>query len=329
MSRRASPSAIGAFVVGAIALAVVGVGVFGSGRFFRDVEPYVLYFSGDVNGLNEGAPVKFKGVEIGTVRSVLLSASSMSVFDNPEDVRIPVIIELDAGNLAQKGSKVTPDPATIKLLIDNGLRAQLAMESIVTGLLYVKLNLYPESPLRLVNDPTVEYPEIPTLPTPLEEVQMRASRFITRLEETDLVGLFDSIRTTFDGASELFNSPGLKGAVNNLDEVVGNLEKLTASLTETVERFGSLAHEADARLVSVSGQLETTLSDIERTSAEARQTLKGVQGFVAPDSPVLYQLAKTLDDVAASASALRRLAENLERNPSALVRGKAQSEGRE
>ena len=73
MRKRASPTLIGAFVVGAVVLAVVAVGVFGSGRYFRKVYPYVVYFGGDVNGLKVGAPVKFRGIQVGDVRSILLS----------------------------------------------------------------------------------------------------------------------------------------------------------------------------------------------------------------------------------------------------------------
>jgi len=327
MSRRFSPTLIGAFVVGAVVLVVVGVATLGSGRFFRTVHPYVLFFSGNVNGLKSGAPVKFKGVEIGSVKSVLLNASAIAVLDGPVgDVRIPVIVELDERNMAQKGGKVIPNKQTIRLLVDNGLRAQLAMESIVTGLLYVKLDLQPGTPLRLVNDPTVDYPEIPTLPTPLEEVQMRASQFLAQLENTDFAGLLASLGGALDGANELFNSPDLKNAVGSLDEAVKNIETLIASLNETVISFQSLASAADTRVQTLSERLDQTLADAEQTSRAARKTLQSIQGFVAPDSPIVYQLGQTLEDVSASARGIRRFTEDLERNPSLLVRGKATPE---
>ena len=85
MGRKANPVLIGAFVVGAIALGVVGIVVFGSGRLFADTTPFVMYFTGSVDGLNVGSPVKFKGVEIGAVTSIQL--------DIGEEARIPVWIE--------------------------------------------------------------------------------------------------------------------------------------------------------------------------------------------------------------------------------------------
>ena len=143
MGKRANPAIVGAFVVGAVVLAVVGVALFGSGRLFRTTYEYVMYFTGDVNGLKIGAPVKFKGVEIGRVQDILLNVSQMNVFDSSAPqaaagkVRIPVIIEIDQDALSEKGGHIKPDPKTLKLLIDRGLRGQMAMESFVTGLLYV------------------------------------------------------------------------------------------------------------------------------------------------------------------------------------------------
>ena len=85
---------IGAFVVGAVVLAVVGVIVFGSGKMFQEVDKYVLYFEGSVKGLNVGAPVTFRGVKIGSVTGISLRA-------NPEnlEVRIPVVIEIEKGRI--------------------------------------------------------------------------------------------------------------------------------------------------------------------------------------------------------------------------------------
>jgi paraquat-inducible protein B len=97
MKKRISPTLIGAFVVGALVLLVIGVIAFGSGKFFRKSYEFVLYFQGSVNGLNVGAPVKYKGVEIGSVTEILLQ------LEKAEPARIPVIIELDANKIAGRG----------------------------------------------------------------------------------------------------------------------------------------------------------------------------------------------------------------------------------
>ena len=70
MGRRANPTVIGAFIIGAVALIVIGLLVLGRGQFFSDTQTFVLYFDGSIKGLNIGAPVDFQGVRIGSVTDI-------------------------------------------------------------------------------------------------------------------------------------------------------------------------------------------------------------------------------------------------------------------
>ena len=321
--RRASPAAVGAFVVGAVVLAVIAVAVFGSGRLFRQTYPYVIYFSGDVNGLKIGAPVKFKGVEIGSVTDIRLNVSAMTTLDSQEEARIPVIIELDAGRMTEKGVKVRfDDPKRLQTLIDLGLRAQLSMESFVTGLLYVKLDLHPGSPVRLVADPTVKYQEIPSLPTPLEEVHMRAAEFLKKLEATDLAGLITSLHETVDGAKKLLNAPALQETIDTLPGTLRKLESAGNDLQATLQSVRKLSDDVRAKVDPIGANLVATSKTAAETLDVAAEALDEVRAVLQPESPLFYQLNRTLTDVSAAAGAVSRLAEELERNPAALVRGK-------
>jgi paraquat-inducible protein B len=147
MSQKISPTLIGAFVVGAVALLVIGVVAFGSGQLFRKTQQFVLYFDGSVNGLHMGAPVKFKGVEIGSVKDIKLE---MGLGNQVHD--IPVIIEIDLKKVIRRGVTIEKamDPNTIREFVTQGLRGQLQTESLVTGVLYVALDWFPETPLRFV-----------------------------------------------------------------------------------------------------------------------------------------------------------------------------------
>ena len=99
MNKKISPTLIGAFVVGALALMVIAIVAFGSGQFFRKTRQFVLYFEGSVNGLHVGAPIKFKGVEIGSVKNILLQLDS-----NTQVNEIPVIIEIDLKKMTSRGA---------------------------------------------------------------------------------------------------------------------------------------------------------------------------------------------------------------------------------
>ena len=104
MSTKVSPTLIGAFVIGAVALIVIAILLLGSGRLFRQTRDFVLYFDNSVNGLRVGAPVKFKGVEVGSVKDIRLQLEK-----GAEVNKIPVIIEIDLEKLTLRGA--TPEIA--------------------------------------------------------------------------------------------------------------------------------------------------------------------------------------------------------------------------
>ena len=181
MSKKANPTLIGAFVVGAIVLVIGAVTILGSGRLFRKTYEFVLYFEGSVSGLREGAPVKYKGVEIGSITKILLQLD-----EGAEVNRIPVIIKLDADKISGRGvGGSLADPAGLKAAIDRGLRGQLQTESIVTGVLFVALDLFPDSPAKFVQPPGSRYPEIPTIPTTLQKAQDILGQLLTKLDDVD------------------------------------------------------------------------------------------------------------------------------------------------
>src|SRR5258705_4078868 len=127
MSTKANPKVIGGFVVGAIALAIGGLIVFGGGQFFKKAVPMVAFFQGSVGGLAVGAPVTFDGVKIGQVTKV------EPVYDAAkQDVMIPVYVELDTP-IKTVGPQSGTVLADLDELIKDGLRAQLVSESMITG----------------------------------------------------------------------------------------------------------------------------------------------------------------------------------------------------
>jgi len=319
MSKKSNPATIGAFVVGALALGIIGVTIFGSGRFFREVYTYILYFESDVSGLSVGANVKLKGVQIGTVKSILLGIGDMAALSGPRTkFYVPVVIELDADKTASLGSLAKPDPPTVAGLIMRGLRAQLASESLVTGVLYVKLDLFPGTRgLRLGDETGAPYPEIPTLPTPLEEVTMKAAQFFADLQAIDVKGLVEELKGAAASARVLLDQPGLKAALDELDETIHTLDSALVSLRETSD----VAREA---LAPLRKQMEPTLVELRATLADLRVTAVNAGAVLQPDSPLIVTLQKTLEDVDVTAKTLKDLGALLERQPDALVKGKGE-----
>lgn len=306
--KRANPALVGGFVLGALVLALIGVAVFGSGRLFRETYAFVLYFEGSVNGLNPGAPVKFKGVEVGSVQRIMVRFEPTA-----GDVSIPVFIELDAAKLARSGIHAEFTPESIHSAIDQGLRGRLEPQSLVTGLLFVNLDYFRDTEAHFAGAAD-GIPEIPTVPQTIEEATEVVKQIVQRLGELDLKALVESATGTLDALHELAGSEQAKSAVANLDETLASLRELARRLDQTVGPLGE--------------SLRTTAEETRRLEAQLAKTLAAVQQLVQPGSPITQQLSGALQDLSAAARSVRQLADSLERNPGVLVRGRAADGGR-
>jgi paraquat-inducible protein B len=332
MRKKFSPTIIGAFVMGAIALLVIAVIALGSGKLFRETREYVLYFDTSVNGLRVGAPVKFKGVEIGSVKDIRLQLEKGLEVDN-----IPVIVELDLGRLTTRDASgdAIDDRLAFQRAINQGLRGQLLMESLVTGLLYVALDIFPGTPVKLVQRPDEkhQYPEIPTTPTTLEQAQDAVSRAMAKLEEMDFKGIVDSLTLTIQGIDKLTNSPELHSLLKSLERTMPKIEAAVAGMQE-------LTVSLDSKVSSLTQNLEQTSEETRAAIMQASVTIKqtdaalkatetvmtNINGIVDPDSPALYELGRSMREVSAAARSLRLLSNYIERNPRALIFGKPDGE---
>jgi len=319
MARRPNPAAVGLFVVASLIMIVAAVLVFGSRRFFRTHYDFVCFFQGDLNGLKVGAPVKFRGVPIGTVTSIRLGLASEEGTVRPGviGIHLPVVFELDEGQLVSKGITIGMlEPAMLDQLIKQGLRAQLAVESILTGLLFIDIDLHPGTPMNRVLDPrSSRYQEIPTIPTTIEQVQQGAMRALSELDRIDFAGMAHSIRDASDSINEFARSQSLKDAINSLTATA-------ASLNGAAVAIRAAANNVNTKIDPLAASLKRTSDDADTTMKQVKLALGDVQTTLAPDSPVTYQLKTTLKDMSEASRSIRELADYLQRNPSALVRGK-------
>ena len=336
MSQKTSPALIGAFVLGALGVLIVAVIAFGSGRFFKQSREFVLYFDNSVNGLRVGAPVKFKGVEIGSVKDIRLQ-----IGEETQVNKIPVLIQIDLDKMISRGATgvVAADPEAFRrAIVERGLRGQLLMESLVTGLLYVGLDLFPDTPIRLVQqaDVAYKYPEIPTTPTTLEVAQDAVTRIINKLEEIDFKGVTKSLTETVDGVNRLVNSPDLKASLSALhqtmpkvDEALLSIRKMTTTVDGSVATLsGNLEQTSDAAREAML-QAAIAIKQTDGALKAAEVVMINVNGVMDPESPTFYELRKSLREVSAAARTLRLLSSYIERNPRALIFGKPEStEGR-
>ncbi len=332
MSKGASKTLIGGFVVGAVALLIVAVLIFGSGKIFSQKIRLVLFFEESVSGLSLGAPVVFRGVTIGSVVGV-----DLWTYPKEMKVLIPVYIEVDPARFKEKGEGERTD-MTFKSQIEKGLRAQIKMQSLVTGQLMIYADYFPGKPLRLVKAEP-RYPEIPTIPSGTEEI-------IKALEKIPVHEIAAKATKTLDGIERLINSPETREVVGTLNAALKDFQKAVGeirTLAKNVDaQVGPLAAEtkgtlgdtrnlikgADKEIIPLAAGLKKTLDEAGGVLGEARLALKKASDLVSDESVLSAEVLTTLDEMNRTMRSIQLLAEYLKQHPDALLRGKKPGGGK-
>lgn len=234
MSKPANKTLIGTFVIGAIALLVIAVLIFGSGKFLKKTFHAVVFFEGSIKGLNEGAPVIFKGVKVGTVTNVRL------IYDAANDsLRIPVIIELEPEKIERTDVVERQPEKNLKLFIERGLRAQLQMQSMVTGQLMIALDFFPGKPASYVSF-MKEYPEIPTVSTPFEELKKT-------IQDLPIKEIVTKLNLTLNSVRKLIQHIDKK-----MDPLITNVTKTSEITQNTLENMQATLKQTEKTLTTFS-----------------------------------------------------------------------------
>lgn len=215
MSRKANKTAIGIFVVGAVALLVIGISVFGSGMLFKRADKYVLFFDGSVKGLSAGSPVVFRGVKIGNVDHV-------NLLYHPETKEVFILVIIDVELSRVKGRPETLGYPNYEELIKKGLRAQLDVQSFVTGQLIVSFDFYQNKPAKLLGI-MKQYPELPTLPM--------APGILDIMHDLPMKEIANNLKETTAGINKLVNSEGFRG----IDDAIMEITQTARSLRLFIE----------------------------------------------------------------------------------------------
>lgn len=297
MSIQANKTMVGAFVLGAAVLLAAAVLLLGSGRLFKSPVTLVLYFEGSVKGLTLGAPVVFRGVPVGAVTDIRLVGDASG-----QHFLIPVEVQIDPSKVTMpKGSAPVSRGQFLKTLVEGGLRAQLGLQSFVTGQLMIELDMHPGSELLLRGDGSL--PEIPTLPSSMDKLAKT-------LQSIPFDKIISQTMQAMESISTFMNSPGLTGTAEELRATLHELQELTRALNSQLKPVGV---SLDKALISVSAAADS-----------ADRALRHAENAMSADSQGLADFKKTLNELGSAARALRNLAEYLERHPEALLKGKGE-----
>lgn len=325
MSRQASPTLIGAFVVGAIALMVIGLLVFGGGRFFAPRVTWVTYFPGSVQGLRVGAPVNFRGVQIGQVTRIHV------LYDEQDgSMVIPVVMEVlpEQVTLIDPAGRQRSEITELDDLIGRGLHAQLQTDSLVTGLLSINLDLYPNLPTQqvAVDSPALrDYPVVPALPSRLEAVEQSFATIMQEIPSLlrDVRGLLEEV-TAGQTASNIDRIlQDVAAFTDNLEQAAPMMTRLVEQAEQSAASIEKVADSAEQIMTSNQAAIEASVGELQATVVAVRRMADQVNNMVAENrqglrdftQTGLYEITGLAQDAQRMVNQITRLSEQLERDP--------------
>jgi paraquat-inducible protein B len=258
---------------------------------------YVLYFKESLRGLSVGAPVTLFGLPAGEVTEVGLDLDpkTLTIRGRVDVVFFPerLITRLNAKQLAAGETierSLERRRAFVQRLVDQrGLRAQLRSGSLITGQLYVALDLFPNAPKAKIDwsrDPA----EMPVVPSTVSDLEAKITGIVAKLDKVPLEAIGDDVK------------------------------KALVTLDQTLKDTNKFINRLDGETVP---ELKTTIEGLNRMIASAEGVLKNTDAtLVGKDAPGQQELRDALQEIARAARSLRVLTDYLERHPESLIRGK-------
>jgi len=338
--RHGHPALLGLFVVSALILLFVAVFVIAGGKLLGGKERVVMFFHGSIYGLQVGAPVVFRGVHLGNVSAIGVAYNSAS-----NAVSIPVEAELERdmlGSLSGVSETTIQSTSgnavrTLNALVARGLSAQLGLQSLLTGQLYVDLDFRPGKPTTGGAVELSRHVQIPTVATPFQDLRNQ----VDGLDIKRLVGDLSAIAST---GRRLIEGPELSRALQDIEAVSASLRRLSQQLDRRAGPMGDAAlnalaatQEAMERMsraaVTVNESAERVgktfnpdgamVQDLRRVSTELSRAAAAVADVAQDEAPLNQGLQRALKDIGQAARALRELADTLDQQPEAVLKGRA------
>lgn len=318
MSKKVNTTSIGLFIVAGLALGVTGLLLFSSSKMFRRTVEVVVYFNDSLNGLSEGAPLKLRGVTVGSVKRVMVRFNQAS-----NDYAMPVVCEIDEKLVRQRlgeGSEEFVARRTTEEQIRAGLRASLQTESLVTGVLYIDTRINPNAPPPVFHQLERIYPEIPSEPTQIQQLfenlatidvktlnglMARLDRTLAELRMTEMTGAVTNLLSSVNG---LVTNPDITNAL--------------AAIRPTLDQYRELGAKVTSKVDPLAESVTNTLTQADQTLTQIRGAGENLRLMLAPDAPLRNELDLALEQLAAAAQSISSLADFLKEHPNALIAGR-------
>ena len=317
------------FVLGALALGMIALLSFGGLSLFSRPQRFMVYFDESIHGLDLGSPVKLRGVRVGRVVDLEVhydDVANKSIVVVTCELNRNVITDAAGGQLKITG------PDDIRTMVDHGLRAQLGVLGLATGLLFVELDFvdpaqYP-APV-LASQP--KFVVVPSSLSAISEYQASLSEILSDLKKVDFAGISKEFKTLLVAAHQKVSSLDTK----TLGDKVGRAADAVTAFVESPEAKQAFANlnealiatraavaRIDTQVGPVSDELKATLTAAQNAMKTLDAAAATTKQFVQQQGTVGDELTVALRQIAEAAGALENLANAIERNPSSLIVGK-------
>jgi paraquat-inducible protein B len=324
-----SPAAIGAFVIGAFALGIISLLSFGGVSLFSKPQRFVVFFDESIHGLDLGSPVKLRGVRVGRVVDLNIrydEANNRSV--------VAVVCEFSRDMMTDnKGTVVNvAEREELQKLVNHGLRAQLGVLGLATGLLFVQLDFFnPKDYPANGHAADPRYVAVPAVPSAISEFQASASEILAKVKKIDFAGLSEELKTLVAQTRKQVAGIDVRGTVEQWKKTGAQLEALAASpeIKQTFTNLNAAVTDLRGVLAKLDAQVTPAGRELTETLVQARQAVGAfndaavvAKKFIATHNGLGDEFVGTLQQLNEAADAVKRLADFLERNPNALLTGK-------
>jgi paraquat-inducible protein B len=327
MSKKINTTSIGLFIVTGVALGVIGLLLFSSSKMFSKTRDVIVYFTDSLNGLSVGAPVKYRGVTIGSVKQVMILFNQAT-----NDNAMPVILEIEDKLVRQRlGDKAgqefyshITDERIRDARIKEGLRASLQTESLVTGVLYVDMRINPHASPPVFHQLEKIYVEFPTEQTQIAQLFENLGSLDLKSLQTNLNGLIIRLDTTVGELKMSDINAGVTNLLGSVNRLVTDpdITNALAALRPTLDQYRELGAKVTSKVDPLADSITNSLAGADRALAQIRGAGENLRRVLAPGSPLLGELDRTLEQLAAAGQSISSLADFLKDHPNALIAGR-------
>jgi paraquat-inducible protein B len=273
---KVSPSVVGAFVIGAFALLVVALISFGGVTFFSKPQRFLVFFNESIHGLDVGSPVKLRGVRVGKVVDLNIRYDTGS---NRSVVAVVCEFGKDAMTDASGTGINVADREALQGLVDRGLRAQLGVLGLATGLLYVELDIVnPKDFPAEKSASDARYVVVPAMPSAISAFQASASEILSKIRKIDFAGLSEELKNLVAQTRKQVAGIDVRGVVEQWKKTGAAVEALAANpeLKRTFEQMNVAVGELRSVLHRIDTQIDPAGKELAATLGETR---RAVQAF--------------------------------------------------